>query len=128
MSAFGPFEPPPEPEFRRAANVYEYCTAYSARLGAMALEHEIAALQLQKALGQVPDDRMGMRSKVKARLVAGHVRRAGAACEAASARLTAAYVGLVAAKDRAETVAAQAAKRDSEAVAKAARLARREGA
>jgi hypothetical protein len=122
MTAFGPFAPPPAPEFRGASDVYQYCTEFAARLSAMALEHEISALQLQKALGQIPDDRMGMRSKFKARLVAGHIRRAAMSCEAASMQITGAYLALVAAAQERE-----AAERAAKAANGAAREAMSSG-
>lgn len=119
MTAFGPFAPPPNPEFRGASDVYTYCTEFAARLSGMALEHEISALQLQKALGQIPDDRMGLRSKLKAKLVAGHLKRAAANCEAASMRITGAYLALVSAaqeQQSAERTAAAANKTAKEAM------------
>lgn len=93
---FGPFNPPPDLEFKTAANVYEFCEALSARLSAMALEHEISAEQLRRGLGQIPDGQLGTRSKAKARLVAGHLKRAARNCEAASIRVSSAYMLMIA--------------------------------
>jgi len=123
MTAFGPFAPPPAPEFRSASDVYTYCTEFAARLSGMALEHEISALQLQKALGQIPDDRMGLRSKLKAKLVAGHLKRAAANCEAASMRITGAYLAMVS-----EAQQNESAERTAKAAnAEAARAAKSDG-
>lgn len=113
---FGPFSPPPAPEFKNAAQVYQFCEQLSARLSGMALEHEISAEQLRRGLGQIPDGRMGMSSKARARLVAGHLKRAASNCEAASVRVSGAYTAMIAAyeakagADRASRTTDKAAK------------------
>jgi hypothetical protein len=65
----------PEAKFGSEEDLRRFCTRSSERLELIALDVVLAAHQLEKALGEIPDGTgLGLISKVKAKLVVGHLK------------------------------------------------------
>jgi hypothetical protein len=78
----------PEPVFRTEEDIRNYCGQAAGRLETLALDLTLAATQLHKAMKHIPDGKLGVVSRVKARLVAANLH----AC-AAAVNVAAGYVG-----------------------------------
>ena len=65
----------PEAVFRREDDLRRFCAAASDRLTDYAVDVDLAAAQMQKLLGQIPDGTLvGITSKIKAQLVMAHLK------------------------------------------------------
>lgn len=75
----------PEAVFRREEDLRSYCVAASDRLTDYAIDVELAAAQMQKLLGQIPDGTLvGVTSKLKAQLVVAHLKVAARVLDTAA--------------------------------------------
>jgi hypothetical protein len=75
----------PEAVFRREEDLRGFCGAASDRLTDYAVDVELAAAQIQKLLGQIPDGTLvGITSKIKAQLVTAHLKVAARVLDAAA--------------------------------------------
>ena len=80
-----PVLPRPEAVFRREEDLRGYCIAASDRLTDYAVDVDLAAAQMQKMLGQIPDGTLvGITSKIKAQLVMAHLKVAARVLDAAA--------------------------------------------
>jgi hypothetical protein len=78
----------PEPVFRSEEDIRNFLGQAGGRLETLALDLTLAATQLHKSMQHIPDGKLGVVSRVKARLVAAHLHACAAAVNA-----SAGYVG-----------------------------------
>jgi hypothetical protein len=75
----------PEAVFRREEDLRGFCSAAADRLTDYAVDVDLAAAQMQKLLGQIPDGTLvGITSKIKAQLVMAHLKVAARVLDAAA--------------------------------------------
>jgi len=75
----------PEPFFGKEEHLRVFCSTSSARLEEYSMDISIAAVQIQKALGQIPDGTLvGVTSKIKAQLVVAHLKLAASVLDSAA--------------------------------------------
>lgn len=75
----------PEAHFVQEEHLRQFCHSAVERLEELSMDASIAAIQLQKALGQIPDGTLvGLTSKLKAQLVVAHLKTAAAVLDKAA--------------------------------------------
>jgi len=75
----------PRAEFRTEEQLRQFCNAASERMDDYVLDVSLAAAQLQKYLGQIPDGTgVGLTSKIRAKVVISHLKTAARVLDMAS--------------------------------------------
>jgi hypothetical protein len=75
----------PKAEFRTEEQLRSFCNDTSGRLDEYVLDISLAAAQLQKYLGQIPDGTgIGLASKIRAKFVIAHLRTCARVLDVAS--------------------------------------------
>lgn len=75
----------PKAEFRTEEQLRSFCNSASARMDDYVLDVSLAAAQLQKYLGQIPDGTgVGITSKIRAKFVIAHLRTCARVLDLAS--------------------------------------------
>ena len=83
----------PKAEFRSEEQLRSFCNAASARMDDYVLDISLAAAQLQKYLGQIPDGTgVGLTSKIRAKFVIAHLRTCARVLDLASGYSAGAWV------------------------------------
>jgi len=74
----------PKPEFDSEEALRAFCMDGSERCWDLAVQVVLAEHELRAALGQIPDGALGVKSKIKAKLVTLHLRGAAKVLDLAS--------------------------------------------
>ncbi len=86
----------PKAEFTNEEQLRSFCNAATARMDDYVLDISLAAAQLQKYLGQIPDGTgVGIASKIRAKFVIAHLRTCARTLDLASGYAGGAWVAYV---------------------------------
>lgn len=83
----------PEPVFTSEEDLRRFINTATVRLQDLALDMELAAVQLQKYMGQIPDGTfVGLTSKVRAKMVASHLHLSARVVDVAASYINGAWL------------------------------------